>query len=200
MPRPNQPRDIRGEDYLAERVRIERTRREWTPERLAKEMTEAGCPIQTSAIYRIEGGNPRRRITVEELIGFSRVFSVPVEDLLISPDLVVSQEAVDLVRELVALNREQVELSVKWDDTFARLSKVLAEHGEIEPYVLSQLERGESEQAPDNPELARVQAQWLLAGLKGQDRTPEDWRRYTEALETAERAGGDSGGEHPEAP
>lgn len=82
MPRPNPPREINAEDSLAERVRVERERRRWTPERLARALGEVGCPIQTSAIYRIEKGSPRRRITVNELVAFSRVFGIPPADLL----------------------------------------------------------------------------------------------------------------------
>lgn len=86
MPRRNPTREIRGEEFLALRIRQERETRGWSPERLAKEMTSAGVPLQTSAIYRIEGGSPRRKISVDEALGFARVFAMPLDDLLVDPD------------------------------------------------------------------------------------------------------------------
>ncbi len=102
MPRPNQARDIYAEDHLARRIAWERERRGWTYEGLAKRMTEAGCAMNQSAIYKIEQLTPRRRITVDELVGFSRVFGVPVDDLLLDPAVVVG----DRVREAMRAWRE----------------------------------------------------------------------------------------------
>lgn len=91
MPRPNQVRSIMGESNLAERVAYERRRRDWSLERLATKMTHAGCPIQGSAIYKIESGRPPRRITVDELLGFAKVFEVPVDELLLPVAVAVEE-------------------------------------------------------------------------------------------------------------
>lgn len=82
MPRPNPPRSLRSETNLARRVAHERDRLGWTYEGLAKRMTDAGCSIQPSAIYKIEKADPPRRITVDELVAFAVVFETSVEDLL----------------------------------------------------------------------------------------------------------------------
>jgi transcriptional regulator with XRE-family HTH domain len=45
-------------------------------------MTKAGAPMNQSAIWKIENGKPRRRITVDEAIAFAKVFEVPLDELL----------------------------------------------------------------------------------------------------------------------
>lgn len=91
MPRPNPERSLQSEAALARRVKWERERRNWTFEGLAKRMTDAGCPIQGSAIYKIEKGDPPRRITVDELVAFGKVFDLDVPELLLPPEVVVDE-------------------------------------------------------------------------------------------------------------
>lgn len=90
MARPNKARSIGGEDNLAERIAYERESLGLSYEALAKKMTEAGCAIQGSAIYKIEKGNPRRRVTVDELIALADVFEVEIQELL-TPMAVLKQ-------------------------------------------------------------------------------------------------------------
>jgi len=82
MSRPNKQRSIGAETRLAERIAVERAARGWSLETLANAMSECGCSIDQSAIYKIEKGEPRRRITVDELVAFSDVWAIPVERLL----------------------------------------------------------------------------------------------------------------------
>lgn len=82
MSRPNKQRSIGAEARLAVRITAEREARGWSPARLAEVMTEAGCSMSTSAIYKIEGGEPRRHISVDELVTLSAVWAIPVERLI----------------------------------------------------------------------------------------------------------------------
>lgn len=82
MARPNAMRSIEGESNLARRIAIERRNAEWSYEALAKRMTAVGCPINASALYKIEKGDPPRKITVDELLAFAQVFGKHVDDLL----------------------------------------------------------------------------------------------------------------------
>ena len=82
MPRPNPERSIAAEARLALRVASERESRGWSYETLADRMTEAGCPINGSAIFRIEKGKPRRRITVNELAALSLIWAIPMDRLV----------------------------------------------------------------------------------------------------------------------
>lgn len=103
MPRPNPLRRVAAERLLAERLAYERERREWTYEGMAKRVSDAGCPIQSSAIFKIEKGDPPRRITVDEFVAFARVFETTVEDLLLPIESVADAEARGLLAEMDAI-------------------------------------------------------------------------------------------------
>jgi transcriptional regulator with XRE-family HTH domain len=97
MPRPNKRRGVFAEDHLAQRIAAERDARGWTNDGLAKRMTDAGCPMTGSAIFKIEKMEPRRRIVVDELVTFAKVFGIPLEELLLAPEVAASKEATRLV-------------------------------------------------------------------------------------------------------
>ena len=97
MPRVNPLRSLANERNVAARVQRERERLGMSYEGLAHRMAGAGAPIQPTAIYKIEKGDPPRRITVDELVGFARVFDIPVEELLTPPEEMVSREARQLL-------------------------------------------------------------------------------------------------------
>lgn len=73
MARPNRARTIEAERNLARRIKLEREDRSWSPAQLAQRMTEAGCSISTSAIYKIEDDEKPRKITVDELVALAAV-------------------------------------------------------------------------------------------------------------------------------
>ncbi len=128
MPRPNQARDIYAEDHLAARIAMEREKRGWTYEGLAKRMSDVGCPLDQSAIYKIEKASPRRRITVDELVAFSRVFGVAIDDLLLPADLAADRRAIELFtqwREAMDATQQQRAKAVKAGE---RLEGHLREH------------------------------------------------------------------------
>jgi len=99
MPRQNKPRAVFAEDHLARRVAAERESRGWTYDGLASRMTRAGCPMAPSAIFKTEKSQPRRRIVVDELVAYSKVFGVPIEELLLPPEIVMRNDLIDLVLE-----------------------------------------------------------------------------------------------------
>lgn len=100
MPRPNQARSIASETALAARIAHERKARGLGVDALAKLMTEAGCPIAGSAIYRIESGDPPRRITFDEAVAIASVFGLSLEDLSTPLELVRQTKARDLIAKL----------------------------------------------------------------------------------------------------
>jgi transcriptional regulator with XRE-family HTH domain len=99
MPRPNRRRDVFAEEHLASNVETLRLARGWTYEGLARRMSDIGCPIDQSAVYKIEKGRPRRRITVDELVGFSRVFERSLEQMVADPALHASEDAIAVADE-----------------------------------------------------------------------------------------------------
>ncbi|MFC6286816.1 helix-turn-helix domain-containing protein [Nocardioides sp. GCM10027113] len=99
MPRPNPTRPIGREVVLARRIAYEREARGWTYENLAAHMSRAGCPINPSALYKIEKNDPPRRITVDEFFALSRVFGVSLTSLARPPEEVASKEFERLLEE-----------------------------------------------------------------------------------------------------
>ena len=97
VPRPNPGRVIGAEETFADRVRIERERRGWSYEATAQALTDAGCPVQSSAIYKIEKAENRRRITLDEAVAFARVFGASLDELLRPVD----EARADRIRELI---------------------------------------------------------------------------------------------------
>ncbi len=130
MSRPNKPRSIAGELSLARRIAYEREQRGWSLEGLAKRMTDAGCAINQSAIYKIEKGDPPRRITVDELIALGRVFGMPLEDLVVDPDLEASRELRRLCEDLMAVEDEAAALMGRLDAAKAAIEDYAQAHSE----------------------------------------------------------------------
>lgn len=103
MPRPMKNRDPFGERNVAARVALERERRGMTYDGLAKRMADAGCEIHSSALYKIEKGDPPRRITVTELLGFSKVLELPLAELVADPNTYLPQHVFELVDKAARL-------------------------------------------------------------------------------------------------
>lgn len=100
MARPNAMRSIEGESNLAKRIAVERQSREWSYDTLAKKMTESGCSINASAIFKIEKGDPPRKISVDELLAFAKVFGTDVDDLLTPIEVYRKARGKEILREL----------------------------------------------------------------------------------------------------
>ena len=133
MPRPNKPREVYAEGYLADRIVSERETRGWSLEGLAKRMTDAGCAINQSAIYKIEQGRPRRRITVDELVAFSRVFDIALDDLLTDPMLWQARQVAPLLdewrRNQIRYSEVVREITRRDEEIVAQVREIAAESG-----------------------------------------------------------------------
>lgn len=100
MPRVNALRTIQRESHVARRIAHERERRGWTYDGMAKRMTDVGCAIHGSAIYKIEKADPPRRISVDELVAVATVFDMSVEDLLVPYELAIHHEAMEVLVQM----------------------------------------------------------------------------------------------------
>ncbi|MGC9495148.1 helix-turn-helix transcriptional regulator [Streptomyces sp. WG7] len=74
-----------SEGNVAARVALEREVRGWSTTELAERVTRAGVKMNQTAVWRIENGTPRRRINLDEALAFSRVFELPLEELMSPP-------------------------------------------------------------------------------------------------------------------
>ncbi len=141
MPRHNPPRSLAGEDHVAERVAYEREARGWSYETLAKRMTEAGVPMNQSAIQKIEKGNPRRRITVDELLGFAKVFGTNVSDLLLNRAIGEDAHAAQLFQRWKRAEEEVKEARLRADVAL----KAFEEHTSLYPDIMERITQAASQ-------------------------------------------------------
>lgn len=131
MPRPNPKRAITAERNLAARIATERQVRGWTYDSLAERMTAAGCPIQPSAIFKTEKGDPPRRITVNELYALSQVFEMPLVQLLTHPTLDLPAFAWDLYERSMLQWQVYGEAQRVAAGALARAEELQAEYNEL---------------------------------------------------------------------
>lgn len=103
---------LMSEDNLARRISWEMNQRGWSQERMAKEMTDAGFPLHQSSVSKIV--NPkdgkRRAISVDDAIGFARVFGVTVENLLIPFEAVLDSGIRDTLIRLEKIHQQREDL------------------------------------------------------------------------------------------
>ncbi len=120
MPRPYGP-----DDWIAERIRYERTRRGWSTAELARRLGMAGVPIRQQSVWQVESGAPRRKVSIGEAMALATVFEIPLEELTQPPTEVIDRDLVSLGRELAQWQRDAAVL-------FNRLHEiqVRAEHFE----------------------------------------------------------------------
>jgi transcriptional regulator with XRE-family HTH domain len=119
---------LASEDALARRITYEREERGWSPGGLADLMTKAGVPMNQSAIWKIEKGEPRRKITVTELLGFTKVFELSVGDLLTAPELIPHQRAQKLCAQWIWRFNQFENALVSCDRARTKLAAHLADH------------------------------------------------------------------------
>lgn len=125
MPRTNPTRVIGSEAALRRRIAYEREKNGWSPAGLASRMTQAGCPIRQSAIWKIE--NADRGISVDELVALSRVLKIfPMEELLIPPEIAADKRAHKLIEEYQAALDAAVEASMRLFEHLERHPRVEA--------------------------------------------------------------------------
>lgn len=125
---------------LARRIAYEREQRGWKQVKLAKLMTDAGFDMTQSTISKIENDDPPRRITVDELAGFSQVFRIRADELLLPPELVVDKTARKLLENWRAARIAEVE-------AFDRLFDHLQAHPARAEDLLGMLMSAEDRQA-----------------------------------------------------
>ncbi len=117
---------------MARRIAFERKQRDWTTEALAKRMTDAGCPINQSAIWKIENGEPRRRISFDEAAGFAKVFEMPLEELAVAPEIAANDTVRALVQEHQRLSAEMVRQDIAMGRIADQVRAILAEFPDSE--------------------------------------------------------------------
>lgn len=115
------PEVLISEENLARRIKYEMERRGWSQERLAREMTEAGYPIHQTSVGKIvsPGSGKRRSISVDDALGFSKVFGIPLQELLIPVESVLDTELRQSMARILkwTMQREDLERSITGETT-----------------------------------------------------------------------------------
>jgi transcriptional regulator with XRE-family HTH domain len=86
-----------------------------------------------SAIFKIEKSEPRRRIVVDELVAFAQVFGVPLDELLLPPEVAVSKELGRLVVEWDQARKAADEAEQTRDEAWAALEAYIPSQHLAEP-------------------------------------------------------------------
>ena len=95
---------------VAQRVERERLRRGLSYRALAEAMAEHGCPIQPSALQRLEcgysGSDKRPKLGTDELAALCRVFEISPDDMLTPIEMVGQVHALRLLDTLSTATRD----------------------------------------------------------------------------------------------
>lgn len=131
MPKQTPGRDTQTEDVIADRIREERKARGWSYDVLSQKMAEKGCPIQPTALHRIEQGTPRRRIVVNELVAFVSVFEGQLTDWVLSPSEAAVQTGLRVFIDAVIARRAAAESIAEYVALVNELRPLIAQYPEL---------------------------------------------------------------------
>ncbi|MFE0720212.1 helix-turn-helix domain-containing protein [Streptomyces rochei] len=127
---------------MAEHVRLERERRGWSTAELARHVSSAGVSMSQSAVWRIENGEPRRKISVDELVAFARVFNKTIDDLLAPIRTEYPEQVVEAyARRWVRAERTASDARLSARTAFSDLANVVASFPGALPHVPRLLEK-----------------------------------------------------------
>ncbi|MFF5718566.1 helix-turn-helix domain-containing protein [Streptomyces buecherae] len=120
---------LSGEGNVAVRIKLEREARGWSTNALSDRMNEAGFEMNPSAVWRIENG--KRRINLDETIGFAEVFGLDLRNLVGPPQLAAKARAMELINEILDAFRATQRANMAFTRAREALDAYLAEHPDV---------------------------------------------------------------------
>ncbi|CDR08173.1 helix-turn-helix domain-containing protein [Streptomyces iranensis] len=120
---------LSGEENVAVRIRLEREARGWSTNALSDRLNEAGFEMNPSAVWRIE--NRKRRINLDEAIGFAEVFGLELRNFVGPPQLAAKARAMELIDAVADTFRESQRANAEHARARDALDAYLAEHPDI---------------------------------------------------------------------
>ncbi|WP_223206076.1 helix-turn-helix domain-containing protein [Streptomyces xanthii] len=120
---------LRGETNVAVRIKLEREARGWSTNALSDRLNEAGFEMNPSAVWRIENG--KRRINLDEAIGFADVFGLDLRNLVGPPQLAAQARAMELIDDVVDAFRGTQRANAAFTVARDAFDAYVAEHPDI---------------------------------------------------------------------
>ncbi len=114
---------------VATRIRVEREARGWNTNALSDRLNEAGFEMNPSAVWRIENG--KRRINLDDAIGFAEVLGIDLRNLVGPPQLAAKARAMELIDEVVDAFRATQRANMAFTQAREAFDAYLAEHPDI---------------------------------------------------------------------
>jgi transcriptional regulator with XRE-family HTH domain len=154
---------------VARRVQYERQRRNWSYEVLARHVTSAGCRMYPSTPFKIERGDPPRRITLEEFVALAKVFELSLDELLTPVELAHEARAAEVVGEIEEVLSQARTSSNQLQDLVFELAALLG--ADRAKYVLqTQLPSPQTDDdtGPRNRAGSAVEEKVIQLSLKGE--------------------------------
>jgi transcriptional regulator with XRE-family HTH domain len=124
MPRWIEGRRSSHERWVAERIQRERAARGWSYEAVANAMADVGCPLPASAVFKIEKGDPPRKISLDEFLAFAQVFGMAPDHLMAPPEAADEEETARLLEEVTEASERVEELGAAFADLLGQLGAV----------------------------------------------------------------------------
>jgi transcriptional regulator with XRE-family HTH domain len=129
------PRLPGAEDMVARHIAYLRKKKGWSNAELAKRMTDAGCPINQSAIQKIEHGDPRRTISLDEALALADVFGTTVEELMRPPEEVITVDLARFIKDARDLRSEVSQMVAKVRESFEDIAAASRDAGPLLEYL-----------------------------------------------------------------
>ncbi|MFK0288885.1 helix-turn-helix transcriptional regulator [Streptomyces sp. NPDC090442] len=124
-----EPLVLRGEENVGVRIKLEREARGWSTNAVSDRLNEAGYEINPSAVWRIE--NRKRRVNLDEAIGFAELFGISLENLVGPPRLAAHARAMELIEDIRLRYREMHLANRAAAEARDALDAYLAEHPDL---------------------------------------------------------------------
>jgi len=118
-----------GEWHVAVRIKLEREARGWSTTAVSDRLNEAGFEMNPSAVWRIE--NRKRRVNLDEAIGFAEVFGLDLRNLVGPPKLAAQARAMELIDATVDAFRASLRANAAYAQARDALDDYLARHCDI---------------------------------------------------------------------
>lgn len=120
---------LSGEDNVAARIKLEREARGWSTNTVSDQLNEAGFEMNPSAVWRIE--NRKRRVNLDEAIGFAQVFGLDLRNFVGPPRLAAQGRAMELIDQVVDAFRASQRANAAFTRARVALDTYLDQHPDI---------------------------------------------------------------------